>query len=59
MVRVIVDVRPDGTEEWAEQGPDEIRWYPHEPLANERAMLRRWRTTGRPPCRGQFLAVLK
>jgi hypothetical protein len=39
---VIVDIGPDGEENWGEQYPGEIRWYPFTPSAAERQMILRW-----------------
>ena len=41
---VIVDIDPDGEENWGEQYPAEIRWYPFTPSAAERQMVLRWHT---------------
>jgi hypothetical protein len=56
--RVIVDIDREGREDWAEQAPEEIRWYPFTPSKAERTMLRRWQKTGRPPMRGAFVGLL-
>lgn len=43
---VIVDIDADGREDWAEQEPGEMRWYPFEPCTEERESVRMWVVTG-------------
>jgi hypothetical protein len=46
---VIVDILPSGAEEWFEQYPGELRWYPFTPSAKERELLRGWQINGYIP----------
>lgn len=56
-LRIIVDVDASGHQEWSDQEPGEVRWYPHTPSDEERQMLKEWIESGQPPTRWPFVAV--
>lgn len=41
IIHVIVDVDANGHEDWTEQAPEEVCWYPFTPSKAEREMLQR------------------
>ena len=51
---VIVDVGPDGCEDWAEQEAGELAWYPFRPTDDDRRLVRRWVESGRYPSEWQL-----
>jgi hypothetical protein len=52
IVHVIVDVDANGHEDWTEQAPVEVRWYPFTPSDAERQMLCQWLSRHPLPTRG-------
>ena len=42
IIHVIVDVDAVGHEDWTEQAPGELRWFPFIPSNAERQMLLQW-----------------
>ncbi len=42
IIHVIVDVDAHGHEDWTEQAPGEVRWYPFTPSEVEQQMLFQW-----------------
>src|SRR5438876_398055 len=54
---VIVDVGPDGSEDWAEQESGELRWHPFTPTSPDRRMIQRWIEAGDQPSGWPLLVV--
>lgn len=54
---VIVDIAPDGQEDWAEQESGELRWHSFNPPEEDRQLVQRWLDTGYQPSGWELLVV--
>jgi hypothetical protein len=54
---VIVDIGPDGDEDWSEQESGELRWHPFRPAPEDRRLIQAWIEAGHQPSGWPLLTV--